>query len=219
MDKLNERLWSVVKEYTTQMAELFDCSEWHWIGTEDDGERPADVCDFGDTLFFTLEDMQIIIDRLDEWVKRYGSREAVAQEARDWFDWWLGDHSIVPHPLEEITWSRLGRYMKLRPAINLENWLAGCPRQLREPTLDDELRLLACQRDTVRELAEKYGEAMALMRVLKALDTEIAVKNASKEKRDEKTYQNMKKMQAYRDFEKAIKDEAEAHPRPTEAVR
>lgn len=171
--KLNERLWVVAQEYTQQVADLLDRQEWHWIGTNDDGMRPISVCDFDGVEFFTLEDMQVIIDRLDEWVARYGSRDAVAQEVREWQDWWLDDKSMDDHPLVELMDNRLERYTRTYPAINLEQWLMGCPREPRKPTLNDRLRLLACQRDMVRELADKYRYARTLWNVYDNLTAEI----------------------------------------------
>ena len=173
MKKLNKKLWDVAREYTLQVAELFDRSEWHWVGSEDDGERPFGICDLGDTLFLTLEDMQVIIDGLDKWVSRYGSREAVAQEVCDWFDWWLNDEHIEPDPLLDLVESPFHRYQRTRPAINLESWLAGCPREPRKPSVDDELRKLVCQREVVRELISKYREARTLWNIFDNLNAEI----------------------------------------------
>lgn len=215
MEKLNEKLWSIVKEYTMQVAKLLDCDEWHWIGTDDDGEKPIDVCDFDGSMFLSLEEMQIIIDRLDEWVKRYGSKEAVAQEIRDWIEWWMKDSdsdnpdAAYPDPIVEIYENRLNRYQRTYPRINLENWLAGCPREPRPQTIDDEIRRLVCQRGMVKVLISKYREARSLWNVLESLSAEIKAKKAIKEKRDAKLQEDMKQTDAYRNFEQAIKEHKE----------
>lgn len=211
MEKLNQKLWSIVKEYTMQVAELMDCSEWHWIGTDDDGVRPASICDFDSTIFLTLEDMQVVIDRLDEWVKRYGSKDAVANEVREWFDWWLDDTKRVdPNPLVEVYENRLNCYQRTIPRINLQNWLAGCPRECDvENSIDDELRLLVCQRDTVKELIEKYRDARTLWNIFDNLGEEIKAKKAIKEKREKELLEEMKKSDLYKKFEDAIKEHSE----------
>ena len=211
MEKLNQKLWSILKEYTMQVAELMDCSEWHWIGTDDDGVRPASICDFDSTIFLTLEDMQVIIDRLDEWVKRYGSKDAVANEVREWVYWWLDDtRRFDPNPLIEIYENRLNRYQRTIPRINLQSWLAGCPRECDvENSIDDELRLLVCQRDTVKELIEKYRDARTLWNIFDNLGDEIKAKKAIKEKRDKELLEEMKKSDLYKKFEDAIKEHSE----------
>lgn len=214
MCKLNHKLWPIVKEYTRQVAELFDCAEWHWIGTDDDGEKPVDVCDFDGSMFMSLEEMQIVIDRLDEWVKRYGSRDAVAQEVRDWFDWWLedsdpdGGDTTRPNPLIEIYENRLQRYQRTYPRINLENWLAGCPRDAgkREMNIDDELRLRVCQRDMLKTLIEEFRESRSMWNIIDNLSAEIKALEAAKKKRDAEDWQRVKQTEAYKDFEKAVKD-------------
>lgn len=217
MERLNEKLWPIVKEYTRQVAELLDCSEWHWIGTDDDGERPVDVCDFGGVMFFTLEDMQVIIDRLDEWVKHYGSREAVAQEISDWFDWWLDDSSpeadasgtSAANTLVELYETRCNRYMRTRPRINLESWLSGCPRDPWKPTIEDEILTMECQRNVLKELIEKYRGARSLWNIFDALGAEIKEKKDIKEKRDEKLNEQMKETEAYKNFAQAINEHSE----------
>lgn len=213
MKKLNERLWAVAKEYTAQVAELLGCSEWHWIGTDDDGKHPLGICDFGDVIFLTLEDMQVIIDRFGEWVERWGSKEAVAERINGWFDWWLAEASEAEKPgtvterqlLEQME-RRKNRCLKTYPLINLTHWLMGCPIEHRQPTIDDELQLLVCQRDMVRELITKYREARTLWNIFDNLDAEIKEKQKTKESRDAKLAEDKKLQELRGDFEKIIDD-------------
>ena len=112
---LNEQLWQAVNEYTRQVAELLECDyrDCHWVGTDDEGRGTFTICDFGDTTFLTLDQMQTIIDRLPEWEKRYGSRRAVAEEVYEWLEWSLEEQNLTNG----------------HPRINIEHWLMGCPRE------------------------------------------------------------------------------------------
>ena len=101
------------------------------------------------------------------------------------------------------------RYTRTRPTINLENWLAGCPREPRKPTIDDELRLLVCQQDTVRELMEKYRGDRSLCNIFDNISAEIKAKKKIKEKRDARLLHDMKHTDAYRNFEQAVKEHSE----------
>ena len=123
---LKEQLWQAVNEYTWQVAELLECnhSDCHWVGTDDKGNGTFTICDFGDTTFLTLDQMQTIIDRLPEWEKRYGSRRAVAEEVCEWLEWSLEEQNLTDG----------------HPRINLEHWLMGCPREKPEPTIYDATR-------------------------------------------------------------------------------
>ena len=111
---LEAQLWAIVKEYTRQVADLMEVNvkDAHWIGTNDDGRGVVGVCDFGGVTFFDLEDMQVVIDRLPVWVKRYGSKAAVRKEVEEWMNWICDEDNLVDG----------------HPRISLEHWLMGCPR-------------------------------------------------------------------------------------------
>lgn len=204
--KLSDKLWPIAKEYTRQVADLFGVSEWHWVGTDDDGAAPLSVCDFGGCFFLALDDMQVIIDRLDEWVKRYGSKDAVAQEINDWFDWWLGDVE-EPNAAWELWESRAGVYLRTRPRISLEHWLMGCPRERKEPTVYSELETLRRQREVVSELIGRYREARSLWNILDSLGAEIKEKEAIVKEREAEMMKELRKGYAYKSLEEAIEDE------------
>lgn len=107
---LRERLGEVVMEYTRQVANLMDrdMRYVYWVGV------PAgqvygtfSICDLGDTLFLTLEEMQVLIDDLDKWVARYSTPENVAEEVVLWSEWNVNDKNMK---------------------MNLRSWLLGAPR-------------------------------------------------------------------------------------------
>ena len=112
---LQSQLRDVALDYMKQVAKLLnrDPRDCHWVGTDDHERGIYTICDLGDITFLTLDQMQVIIDRLPEWLARYGSCEAVAQEIDDWMEW-----SIDP-----------SNWLDGHPRINLEHWLMGCPRE------------------------------------------------------------------------------------------
>lgn len=216
MVTLRQQLWPIVKEYTRQMKELMDASEVHWIGTDDDGNAPAVVLDINGNYFFSFEEIQIIIDNLDKWVARYGSREAVAQEIRDWQDWWLGENDTKPScaalDVMEVWENRRDRYINLRPRINLKHWLLGCPREKRDPNDHDRLRELRVKRELVVELSHTYRGSRSLWNIVDNLSADIKVCEERIKEADTKIKAEMKhneKVQQFLDeLDEITKEEA-----------
>lgn len=105
----------VALEYMRKVADLLgrDSRDCHWVGTDDNERGIYTICDMGDITFLTLDQMQVIIDRLPEWLARYGTIDGVAQEINDWLEW----------SIKEENW------LDNHPRINLEHWLMGCPRE------------------------------------------------------------------------------------------
>lgn len=116
MKKIHDQLWAVAKEYARLFGEVIGIAPEYWVSDV------VDICCFGDAYYFTLNEMQVVVDNLDEYVSRYGSKEAVGDEVRDWVDWWLEGSSggLVSFSEERVT-------HQLRPNISLAAWLAGCP--------------------------------------------------------------------------------------------
>ena len=173
MKTLKEHLWVVVKEYTQQIADLFDGVECHWIGTDYNGNHPATVLDLDGEYFLTFDEVQIIVDYLDKWVSIYGSREAVVQEVKDWEDLWLNLPEDEPYGLFEIWEERHDRYVNLHPRIGLEHWLMGCPREKRERSNMELLRELRVKRELVTDLAKTYRESRSLWNIIDNLTSDI----------------------------------------------
>lgn len=198
--KLKEQLWPVMKEYTRQVVELMEASEWHWIGTDDDGKGEYEMLDLDSEWFLSFGNVQLIIDRMDEWVKRYGSKEAVAQEIRDWQNWWLDGTDSTEHLLE-LWENRKQRGLRTYPWINLEHWLMGCPRDVKKTAdPDDELRVLLVQRKMLTDLCKKYRDARTLSNVIDNLSAEIKEKQKQKDARDAKLMEEMKQCEAMQEF-------------------
>ena len=200
MEKLKDKLWPVVKEYTRQVVELMEASEAHWIGTDDDGNGEYEILDLDSEWFLSFGNVQLIIDRMDEWVKRYGSKEAVAQEIRDWQNWWL-EGTDDAEDLLELWENRKQRGLRTYPWINLEHWLMGCPRDVKKPAdPDEELRVMKVQREMVTELIGKYRSSRTLWNIIDNLTAEIKEKEKQKKARDEKKLEDMEQCEAMQEF-------------------
>lgn len=197
MKKLSEQLWPIVKEYTRQIAEIMQCREWHWIGTNDDGKAPAEVLELGGYYFLSWQDIQIIVDRIDEWVERYGSKEGVAEEVQTWQNWWLGDDND-PHPILEVWESRRERHLLTVPYITLEHWLMGCPREKQEQTPRDRLRELKVKRELVRELTQEYRGSRSLWNIIESLSADIKTLEEKVAKMDAEVIEKMMQNKAYK---------------------
>ena len=189
---LKEHLWKAVNEYTRQVAELLECdySDCHWVGTDDEGRGTFTICDFGDITFLTLDQMQTIIDRLPEWEERYGSRRAVAEEVREWLEWSIEEQNLTNG----------------HPRINLEHWLMGCPREKPEPTIYDELTAYHQDFEAAEALIDKYGGERTLFDVKGEAEERIDTIMSEIERRDAEGLEKVKETEAYKDFEKAIKE-------------
>ena len=104
--------------YTARFSHIIGVDFDYWVcdKREEDKQadrptQPVDVAQFGD-YFFNLADIRTVVDNYRYWLKRYGTREAVAQEVRDWHDY------VV---------ERMGNK---KSYINLFNWLLGAPSDI-----------------------------------------------------------------------------------------
>lgn len=207
MEKLKDKLLPVVKEYTRQVVELMEASESHWIGTDDEGKGEYEMLDLDSEYFLSFGNVQLIVDRLDEWVKRYGSKEAVAQEIRDWFNWWLDSDETTGETVLELWENRRQRGLRTYPWINLEHWLMGCPRNVKKPfDPDEELRVMKIQREMVSELIEKYRSSRTLWNIIDNLTAEIKEKEKEKKERDANTFEEKKQCDALMEFLKKCEE-------------
>ena len=108
--------------YTARFSHIIGVDFDYWVGDfrEEDSaakraSQPVDVAQYGD-YFFNLVDIRTVVDNYKYLLKRYGSREAVAQEVRDWHDYAV---------------ERMGNK---KAYINLFNWLLGAPSDIDDKT-------------------------------------------------------------------------------------
>lgn len=108
--------------YTARFSHIIGVDFDYWVGDfrEEDKQadrptQPVDVANFGD-YYFSLADIRTVVDNYKYLLKRYGSREAIAQEVCDWHDYVL-------------------KCMGNKKAyINLFNWLLGAPSDIDDKT-------------------------------------------------------------------------------------
>ena len=118
IDKIRQTLDVLLEFYTLFFAKIIGVDFDYWVGDKREEDKqadrptqPVDVAQFGD-YFFNLADIRTVVDNYKYWLKRYGTREAVAQEVRDWHDY------VV---------ERMGNK---KSYINLFNWLLGAPSDI-----------------------------------------------------------------------------------------
>lgn len=190
MDKLQERLMSIAKEIARQFGEILGIEPEFWVA-----DSPA-LCCFGDTLFFTLEEMRVVLEKLPKYVKRYGSKEAVGEEINAWTEWWL---ESCPSALE---YARARVTHQLRPNINLESWLDGCPREVSSAWQgpDADVMRLRNYKDCLSDLKEEFGEEQEIGHVLRDVILELERKEKEKKDRDSKEWQKVMHSQTGAEF-------------------
>lgn len=182
MKKLNEQLWAVAKEYARLFGEVIGMEPEFWVSDD------PFLCCFGDTMFFSLDEMRQVIDRLPEYVRRYGSREAVGEEIQAWVNWWLDG---INH--EDIMLERILPHVthQLRPNISLVAWLDGCPREDRKPWSgpDADFLRLHNEHETLLRFIREYGPDRELKVVLSDVEERLDRETVAKRKRDEEERQ------------------------------
>lgn len=190
MKKLNEQLWAVAKEYARQFGEIIGMEPEHCVG-----DCPSDMWCFGDTMFFSLEEMQMVVDNIDKYTKKYGDKATVGYEIHDWVNWWLDD--LTAKDKAPWTWGCIEERVthQLRPNISLKAWLDGCPRDEYKPWggPDGELMWLKNAAATVSTLIGTYRENRTLGNVLVNLNARIEPLEKAKAERDHEEFERLKK--------------------------
>lgn len=122
---MKEQLRAVAKEYARQFGQIIGIKPDYWVG----GDISLGPCVYAD-YFFDLDDIQVVVDNLERWVKKYGTIEKVGEKVIEWHDWIIGKNY------------RLGLYA----------WLDG-----RIPTRHSvELNKIYRQIEVLKEIVELY---------------------------------------------------------------
>lgn len=188
---------AVAKEYARQFGKIIGMELEHFVGDD-----PMGFACFGDSYFFNLGDMAVVVDNIEAYAKRYGSREAVGQEVLDWVDWWLdGRHGDA---LTERIVSRVTR--QLRPNISLEKWLDGHPREDTQPWSGPDADHMRLQNDvaTVQRLVGEFRGSRSLDNVLANLQARLDIEAKRKAERDFEEWQQLMKSNAGQQFTNAV---------------
>ena len=206
MTNLKETAWSVAKEYARQVAELLGTNpcDCYWIGSDNDERKAIDTCDMGTgILFLTLDEMQTIIDRLPEWIARYGSREAVAEEVTDWNEWWLQDATDLTEAARQRT------IHTLRPRLSLCDWLSGKREADIAGTNNVQVDYLRLSNDTdiLTRLIREYGENRSIGNVLQQLTARLRVAAERKQAEDRQAFERIMHSETGKQLQKAIEEE------------
>lgn len=185
--KLSLELLGVAKEYARLFGQIIESELEFFVGDD-----PTDVACFGDCFFFSLSEMRDVVDNIDTYVARYGSREAVGQEIRDWVYWWTdGDSS---NALMERIEPRVTH--QLRPNISLKAWLDGCPRQERKPYSGPDAEYMRLQNDAdiLKRLIAEYRGSRSLDNVLENIQAQLDIEAERKAKRDFAEWEKIRKV-------------------------
>lgn len=180
MTKLNEHLWAVAKEYARLFGNIIDSRVEYWVGDE------PELCCFCDCYFFTLDEMRVVVDKIDDYSRKYGSREAVGHEVMAWADWVMDGalDTLMEYATKRVT-------HQLRPNINLESWLNGCPREGRKPFDGPDALLFQLRNDveTLERLISEYRDNRTLANVLANLQAKLDIEEKNKAERDFKEWE------------------------------
>lgn len=93
---LKERLYEIALEYSKKVSELLGVQEGYWVAKD----ICINVCDFGDTMFLSLSNMQVIVEHYDKWLEKYGDKEKVTDRVLSWFDYYI----TYPDPVNLYYW-------------------------------------------------------------------------------------------------------------------
>lgn len=199
MKKLNEQLWAVAKEYARLFGEIISMEPEFWVSDE------PWLCCFGDCYFFTLDEMVQVVDNIGKYVKRYGSKEAVGQEVRDWVDWWL-ESDIKACDYERMQ-ARVTH--QLRVNIKLSAWLDGCPREDSKPFDGPDAHYIQLQNDheTLERLISQYRENRTLGNVLENVSTMLDRAAKEKAERDFQYWSELMNSHAWQQFKNEVNPE------------
>ena len=179
--KLTQQKRSVMNEYAMQVAALMGFpKQFSWIADIHE-TSDLDALEIGEGAYYlSWTDLQVIIDKLDVWIEKYGSREAVAERITAWNDWWLDEYS--EHNgcnIVDIWESKAQRFLCTCPRINLEAWLMGAPVTPYEENVYDRKRRLTVEREMMMHYIDEFGGYIELRDLLYEIENQLD--NASEE--------------------------------------
>lgn len=166
--KLTQQKRSVMNEYAMQVAALMGFpKQFSWIADINETSE-LDALEIGEGAYYLgWTDLQVIIDKLDVWIEKYGSREAVAERITAWNDWWLEDYSEHNGCTIVDVWeSKKQRFLCMCPRICLEAWLMGAPVTPYEENVYDRKRRLTVERELLMHYVDEFGGYTQLRDVL-----------------------------------------------------
>lgn len=185
--KLTQQKRSVMNEYAMQVAALMGFpKQFSWIADIHE-TSDLDALEIGEGAYYlSWTDLQVIIDNLDKWIEKYGSREAVAERITAWNDWWLEDYSEHNScTIVDIWESKKQRFLCMCPRICLEAWLMGAPVTPYEENVYDRKRRLTVEREMMMHYIDEFGGYTQLRDLLYQIEDQLAKASEEVEQLDE----------------------------------
>lgn len=155
METLNQMLTSISNEYARQVTKLLDESTYEWIGHY----NTFGTCVIGEDYWFTLDELQIIVDDMDKWVNIYKTRDNVASEIIKWQRRWNNSS----HRAKTIVCKDYVTHIV--PNINLRSWLMGLRESKNQNSITVKYKLLSA-----RAIVEEFGWNINLMDIIHCLE-------------------------------------------------
>ena len=173
--KLTQQKRSVMNEYAMQVAALMGFpKDFSWIADINETSE-LDALEIGEGAYYLgWTDLQVIIDKLDVWIEKYGSREAVAELKKEW--------DVV-----DVWESRKQRFLRTVPRINLDAWLRGCPVTPYEENVYDRKRRLTVEREMMMHYVDEYGGYIELRDLLYEIENQLDNASEQVEQLDEQS--------------------------------
>jgi hypothetical protein len=174
--KLTQQKRSVMNEYAMQVAALMGFpKDFSWIADINETSS-LDALEIGEGAYYLgWTDLQVIIDKLDVWIEKYGSREAVAERITAWNDWWLNDYFEHNDGATVAIWeSKAQRFLRTCPRINLEAWLMGAPVTPYEENVYDRKRRMTVEREMMMHYIDEFGGYTQLRDLLYQIEDQLA---------------------------------------------
>ncbi len=174
--KLTQQKRSVMNEYAMQVAALMGFpKDFSWIADIHE-TSDLDALEIGEGAYYLgWTELQVIIDKLEVWIEKYGSREAVAERITAWNDWWLDDYSERNGCNIVALWeSKAQRFLCTCPRINLKAWLMGAPVTPYEENVYDRKRRLTVEREMMMHYVDEFGGYTQLRDLLYQIEDQLA---------------------------------------------
>ena len=176
-----ERLKLIAQEYAKEVGELLGSGPEYWVAED----VATSTCCFGDVWFLDLEEMQVIIDHMNKWIEKYGSREKVGKTVIAWMDWTIEDNV-----------DEMGNFRN-HPRINLWSWLTGLrPDQLNRYSDIDQIVSLDHQANVLRYVLKTYPTS-SIENAAKQIEARLKL---LRERHEREIQEDLKNSEAYNEF-------------------
>ncbi len=164
--ELKDTMRSVAKEYARQFGLIIGCETFDYGPT-----GTYDLCQFEniDTMIFTFSEIQHVVDNLDNLIAKYGTKEEVGKQIKEWQDW------AFSHDCLRV--DKGHRYVVVFPRINLRSWLMGMHDTKKAETMSS----IENKREVITQLWNEYGQHKTIQDVANEIENKYLNMLAQKE--------------------------------------